>query len=61
MNEWALGTLERKGEKTSENHDTFLVVDHQDRWFDNSLKEDATPNDQKTEFYKSWNSAVGSI
>ena len=25
MNEWALGTLERKGEKTGENHDTIMT------------------------------------
>lgn len=39
----------------------FLMPIVQDRWFDDSLKEDVVPDDQKAEFCKNWASAVDGI
>lgn len=39
----------------------FLMPIIQDRWFDDSLKEDVMPDDQKSEFCKNWSSAVDGI
>jgi hypothetical protein len=39
----------------------FLMPVIQDRWFDDSLKEDLMSDDQKTEFGKNWASAVDGI
>lgn len=39
----------------------FLMPVIQDRWFDDSLKEDVMPDEQKAEFCKNWSSAVDGI
>ena len=39
----------------------FLMPLIQERWFDDSLKEDVMPDDQKAEFCKNWASAVDGI
>ena len=39
----------------------FLLPIIQDRWFDDSLKEDVMSDDQRTEFCKNWASAVDGI